>query len=74
MSAHCSILVDNNFTKELFFATSSDLLKHISLQPNVVFINIFQTMISGITNNLRLKFQRFKPPGCKDIGIRKFLR
>ena len=29
-------------------------------------------MISVISNNLRLKLQRFKPTGCKDIGIRKF--
>jgi len=29
-------------------------------------------MISGISNNLKLKFQRLKPPGCKDIGIRRF--
>ena len=29
-------------------------------------------MNSGRPNNLSLKYQRFTPPGCKDIGIRKF--
>ena len=24
------------------------------------------------SNNLNLKYQRFTPSGCKDIGIRKF--
>ena len=24
------------------------------------------------TNNLSLKYQRFAPSGCKDIGIRRF--
>jgi len=25
-----------------------------------------------MSNNLRLKYQRFKPSGSKDIGIKKF--
>jgi len=34
--------------------------------------SIFQTMYSVISNNLSLKYQRFKPSGCRDIEIRKF--
>ena len=33
---------------------------------------IFQTLNSVRSNNLNLKYQRFKPSGGKDIGIRKF--
>ena len=29
-------------------------------------------MNSVRSNNLSLKYQRFTPQGCKDIGIRKF--
>ena len=32
---------------------------------------IFQTINSGRSNSLSLKYQRFTPSGCKDIGIRK---
>ena len=31
-----------------------------------------QTMNSVRSNNLSLKYQRFTPSGCKDIGIIKF--
>ena len=31
----------------------------------------FQTMKSVRSNNLSLKYQRFTPFGCEDIGIRK---
>ena len=33
---------------------------------------MFQSVNSVILNNLSLKYQRFKPSGCKDIEIRKF--
>ena len=33
---------------------------------------IFQTINSGRSNSLSLKYQRFKPSGCKDIGVNKF--
>ena len=33
---------------------------------------IFQTFNSGRSNSLSLKYQRFTPLGCKDIGDRKF--
>ena len=34
-------------------------------------IYIFQTINSVRANNLSLKYERFTPAGCKDIGIRK---
>ena len=34
--------------------------------------SIFQTLISVTINNLSLKFQKFKPAGCEDKGIKKF--
>ena len=48
------------------FATNSDFLFPISLQPN-----LFQTMNSVGLNNLRLKYRWFPPLGCIDIGIKK---
>ena len=33
---------------------------------------IFQTMNSVRSNSQSLKYHRFIPPGCKDIGVRKF--
>ena len=33
---------------------------------------IFQTINSVRSNNLSLKYQRFRPPGCRDIGFRNF--
>ena len=33
---------------------------------------IFQTINSARSNSLSLKYQRFTPSGCKDIGVRKF--
>ena len=39
----------------------------ISLQPEK-----FQTMNSGRSGNLSLKYQRFTSSGCNDIEIRKF--
>ena len=33
--------------------------------------SIFQTLIYVTINNLSLKFQKFNPTGCEDIGIQK---
>ena len=33
---------------------------------------ICQTNNSVISNSLSLKYQRFTPSGCKDIGVRKY--
>ena len=33
---------------------------------------IFQTINSGRSSSLSLKYQRFTPSGCKDIGVRKY--
>ena len=33
--------------------------------------SIFQTMNVVRSNNISLKYQRFIPSGCRDIGIRK---
>ena len=33
---------------------------------------IFQTINSGRSNSLSLKYQRFTPLGYKDLGVRKF--
>ena len=33
---------------------------------------VLQTMNSVLSNNLSLKYQRFKPSGFKDIEIQKF--
>ena len=32
----------------------------------------FYAMISDRSNSLNLKYQRFTPPGCKDIGVKTF--
>ena len=33
---------------------------------------IFQIMNHALINSQSLKYQRFQPSGCKDIGFRKF--
>ena len=35
-------------------------------------LKFFKTMNSFRLTSLSLKYHRLKPPGCKDIGIRKF--
>ena len=52
------------------FLPQTDFLTPISMQCRRP--QIFQTMTSVRSKNLNLKFPRFKPSGCKDIGIRKF--
>ena len=40
-----------------------------SLRPNFVYHIYLKYMTSVETNSLSLKYQRFTPSGCKDIGI-----
>ena len=46
-------------TQRHFIATNSDFIIPISLQPNVVDLKYFQTLNSGRSNNLSLKYKRF---------------
>ena len=57
------------YQRNWVFATNSDFLIPLSLQPNVLDLRYF--IISVGSNSLSLKYQRFNPSGCKDIGIRK---
>ena len=52
------------------FATNSDFLIAISLQPNFVNLRYFKLWI--MLDQIGLKYHRFTSSGCKDIGIRKF--
>ena len=54
-------------------ATNSEFLIPISLKPQRCRPQIFQTINSVRSKNLSLKYQRFRPSGCKDIGIRKLV-
>ena len=59
------------------------VVKELSFRHKLKFLNpyifatrcsrplIFQTMNYVRSNSLKLKYYRFKPSGCKDIGIRK---
>ena len=70
-----------NFSTEEF---QINMGKELSLRYKLRFSNpyifvaqcrrplIFQTINSGRSNNQSLKYQRFTPTSCKDIGIRKF--
>ena len=70
-----------NFSTEEFQISMG---KELSLRHKLRFYNpyifvaqcrrplIFQTINSGRSNNQSLKYQRFTPTSCKDIGIRKF--
>ena len=53
-----------------FFATNSDFLILIFICRG---LRIFQTMNSVRSNNLSLKYHKFTPSGCKDIGTRNFV-
>ena len=44
--------------------------KGIESEPNLVHLRYFRYSIKS--NNLSLKYRKFTPSGCKDIGIRKF--
>ena len=52
--------------------TNSDFLIPRSLQPDIVEPYIFQKMNSCQFNNENLKYNRFTPSGCKDIGNRNW--
>ena len=54
------------------FTTNSDFRILISLQSIFLYLRYFQAMNSFIwSNNIILKYQRFTPTGCIDLGIRK---
>ncbi len=55
-----------NFCHKLRFSNSNNLATRF---PRPF---IFQTINSGRSNSLSLKYQRFTPSGCKDRGVRKF--
>ena len=52
------------------FATNSDFLIPISLQPTVADLRNLEEWIM-LSDNLSLKYLRFTPLGCKDIEIIK---
>jgi len=54
-----------SFCHKLIFSNSYNLA---TLFPRPL---IFQTINSGRSNSLSLKYQRFTPTVCKDIGVRK---
>ena len=54
-----------SFCHKLRFSNSCNFATHF---PRPL---IFQTINSGRSNSLSLKYQRFTPSGCKDIGVRK---
>ena len=53
-----------SFCHKLRFSNSNNLATRFPF--------IFQTINSGRSNSLSLKYQRLTPSGCKDIGVRKF--
>ena len=60
-----------NWEMKVVFASNSDFVILISLQPNGP--KIFQTLHFVRSNCLCLKCQRFTPSGVKDIGFIKFM-
>ena len=77
--------IQKNYFKIIFKFHSWEIwLKVLSLCHKLWFSNlfifathycrtyIFQTMNSVRSINLSLKYQRFRPSGCKDTDIRKF--
>jgi len=57
---------------EFLTQTLSDFLIYIFANQCIISSFIFQTMNSVRSNNIRLKYHRFTPSGCKGLGIRKF--
>ena len=53
------------------FATNSNFLIPLSLQPNVVELRYFKLRIR-FDQKPKFEIKSFTPPGCIDIGIRKF--
>jgi len=61
-----------NSQRNWVFATNSDFLIVIyNLATRFPRPLIFQNINSGRSKSLSLKYQRFTPSGCKDIGVRK---
>ena len=63
---YCLGLKELSFCHKLRFSNSYNLATHF------LKLLIFQTINSGRSNSLSLKYQRFTPSGWKDIGVRKF--
>ena len=55
----------------VFFATNSEFLIPLYLQPNIVDLSYFNLSIM-LAKKFNLKFQRFLRSGCKDIAIGRF--
>ena len=69
-SLYCWFPIDLGFlfSKNWVFATNTDFLIPISLQPNVLDISIYSSMIDQII----LVWNNKDSSACKDIGIQKF--
>ena len=71
------ILISNsgyykNPRKELSFCHKLKFSNSYNLATRFLRPLICQTNNSVISNSLSLKYQRFTPSGCKDIGVRKY--
>ena len=65
------IIQPKSFSKELSFYHKLRFLNSYNLATRFSRPLIFQTINYGRSNSQSLKYQRFTPSGCKDIGIRK---
>ena len=61
-------MIINLYNRNWVFATNSDFLIPISLQPDGVNLQYFKLSSNRIHS---LKYQRSPTLNCKDIGIRK---
>ena len=74
-SFSCSIRLEIKFTnlwKELSFCNKLTFSKPYIFATWWCKPLIFQTINSGRSNSLNLKYQKFTPSVCKDIWVRKF--
>jgi len=58
-------------TKELSFCHKLGFLNPNFFKTKCRRPLIFQTMSSGGSNNVSLKYERFASSGCRDLGIKK---
>ena len=80
----CLGLIGNRYFVERLYARSAQITwPHnkgkgskfeilISMQPDVVDLDISNYSNSVWSKSLSLKYQKFTPSGCEDIGIRTF--
>ena len=59
-------------TKELSFCHKLRFSNYYNLATRFPRPMIFQTINSGRSNSLNLKYQKFTPSVCKDIWVSKF--